>query len=35
MTLNQAPQIRPAQAGLSNAQDILDHAPIGIFKTTP
>ena len=35
MTKKQAPEIPPSQASFSNAQDILDHAPIGIFKTTP
>ncbi|SDB44480.1 PAS domain S-box-containing protein [Desulfonatronum thiosulfatophilum] len=35
MAQKQAPEAPPAQAGFPNAHDILDHAPIGIFKTTP
>ncbi|SDB33905.1 PAS domain S-box-containing protein [Desulfonatronum thiosulfatophilum] len=35
MYQKQAPAAPPAQAGFSDAQDILDHAPVGIFKTTP
>ncbi|WP_052812934.1 PAS domain S-box protein [Desulfonatronum thioautotrophicum] len=35
MNQKQAPEVLSAQEVLSDVQDILDHAPIGIFKTTP
>ncbi|TVQ96815.1 MAG: PAS domain S-box protein [Desulfovibrionales bacterium] len=35
MNQKQAPEILSAQEVFSDVQDILDHAPIGIFKTTP
>ncbi|SDB09023.1 PAS domain S-box-containing protein [Desulfonatronum thiosulfatophilum] len=35
MAQKQTSEVPPAQADFPDAKDILDHAPVGIFKTTP